>query len=74
MENKVIIVTELKSLELNVGKYNIDFLHMGMRQNQNNYDYSNSKESKNINLKKLPDGVSSNPDMGFLTVHHSKMV
>ena len=59
----------LKSLELNVGKYNIDFSAYGYETKSKSITITpNSKESININLKKLPDGVSSNPDMGFLTV------
>jgi hypothetical protein len=58
------------SIEIPVGRYDIRASKKGYEDSRKNiYVKANSIETIDIFLKKLPAGVSSNPDMGFLSVN-----
>ena len=58
------------SVEIPVGRYDIRASKKGYEDSRKNiYVKANAIETIDIFLKKLPAGVSSNPDMGFLSVN-----
>ena len=60
----------IATIELPVGQYRIEISKEGYEPLEKQVSIKpNDFETLDINLKKLPSGVSSNPDMGFLTVN-----
>ena len=60
----------IASIELPVGKYILEVSKDGYEPMQRQVSIKpNDLGSLDINLKRLPAGVSSNPDMGFLTAN-----
>jgi len=60
----------IATIELPVGQYRIDIGKDGYEPLEKQISIKpNDLGTLDINLKKLPSGVSSNPDMGFLTVN-----
>ena len=59
------------SVEIPVGRYDIVASKKARYEDfrKNIYVKANSLETIDVFLKKLPEGVSSNPDMGFLSVN-----
>tara|TARA_Y100001958_G_scaffold145046_1_gene123461 strand:+ start:1859 stop:3601 length:1743 start_codon:yes stop_codon:yes gene_type:complete len=62
----------IASIELPVGRYNLKITKKGYEPAKREvFIRPNDLGTLDINLKRLPAGVSSNPDMGFLTVNTS---
>ena len=62
----------IASIELPVGRYNLKITKKGYEPARREvFIRPNDLGTLDINLKRLPAGVSSNPDMGFLTVNTS---
>ena len=62
----------IASIELPVGRYNLKITKKGYESMRREvFIRPNDLGTLDINLKRLPAGVSSNPDMGFLTVNSS---
>ena len=62
----------IASIDLPVGRYTIQISKEGYEPKEENLSIkANDRVELDINLKKLPAGVSSNPDMGFLSVRSS---
>ena len=62
----------IASIELPVGRYNLKITKKGYESMRREvFIRPNDLGTLDINLKRLPAGVSSNPDMGFLTVNTS---
>jgi len=60
----------IASIELPVGRYTLNVTKYGYETLQKEvFIKPNDLGTLDINLKRLPAGVSSNPDMGFLTVN-----
>ena len=60
----------LASIQLPVGRYKMEISKKGYESFEEEVLITaNYLGTRDINLKKLPAGVSSNPDMGFLTVN-----
>ena len=60
----------IATIELPVGQYRIEISKDGYEPLEKQVSIQpNDLGTLDINLKKLPSGVSSNPDMGFLTVN-----
>ena len=60
----------IATIELPVGQYRIEISKDGYEPLEKQVSIKpNDFGTLDINLKKLPSGVSSNPDMGFLTVN-----
>ena len=60
----------IATIELPVGQYRIEISKEGYEPLEKQVSIKpNDLGTLDINLKKLPSGVSSNPDMGFLTVN-----
>ena len=60
----------IASIELPVGRYTLNVTKDGYEPLQREVSIKpNDLGTLDINLKRLPAGVSSNPDMGFLTVN-----
>ena len=60
----------IATIELPVGQYRIEISKDGYEPLEKQVSIKpNDLGTLDINLKKLPSGVSSNPDMGFLTVN-----
>ena len=60
----------LATIKLPVGRYSMEISKKGYENLKRQVVIKpNDLETIDINLKKLPAGISSNPDMGFLTVN-----
>jgi hypothetical protein len=60
----------IATIDLSVGSYVLEISKKGYESKKKNITVKpNDLGTLDINLKKLPAGVSSNPDMGFLTVN-----
>lgn len=60
----------IATIDLSVGSYVLEISKEGYESKKKNITVKpNDLGTLDINLKKLPAGVSSNPDMGFLTVN-----